>query len=82
MKKNTKIATEIKIIAISIFSFILLPKSIKKKLTIKNLPPLPIKDASANLSKFISKIPEAIAKSLYGIGVNAAKNTAHEPYWS
>ena len=78
--KNITIMIVIAIITSSTYCFIASPKNIKIKLTIKNLNPLPKKLAIKNLIKFIFKIPLAMVKILYGIGVNAEKKTAKEPY--
>ena len=56
------------------------PKSIKTKLTKKNLAPRPKKLATKNFQKFMFNMPLAIVNTLYGIGVNAEKNTAIDPY--
>ncbi len=64
----------------SMYCLIHSPKIIKTMLTKKNLPALPKKLATVNFQMFMLKIPLAIVKTLYGIGVKPAKNTAIEPY--
>ncbi len=56
------------------------PKKNIRALTAKNLMLLPIMDANMNSVKLAFAAPAEIVKTLYGMGVRAAVNTAQKLY--